>query len=54
MTTAEPRESLDFIRTIIEDDRASDKHGAAVVTPPTTLSSVAVGPSVTSRSVTAF
>ncbi|MCI0631810.1 MAG: glutamine--tRNA ligase/YqeY domain fusion protein [Phycisphaerales bacterium] len=32
MTTAEPKASLDFIRSIIEDDRASDKHGSKVVT----------------------
>src|SRR5688572_2303400 len=35
MTTAEtppPKESLDFIRTIIEEDIASQKHGGAVVT----------------------
>src|SRR5688572_23896776 len=32
MTTAEPKESLDFIRSIIEDDRASNKHGGKIVT----------------------
>jgi glutaminyl-tRNA synthetase len=32
MTTAEPKQSIDFIRTIIEDDRASNKHGGKVIT----------------------
>ncbi len=32
MTTAEPKPSLDFIRTIIEEDIASNKHGGKVVT----------------------
>src|SRR5262249_1076502 len=32
MTTAEPKESLDFIRTIIEEDLASKKHRGKVIT----------------------
>ena len=32
MTTAEPKESLDFIRTIVEEDLASKKHGGQVIT----------------------
>src|SRR5688572_13748262 len=32
MTTAEPKESLDFIRSIVEDDLSSSKHGGAVIT----------------------
>src|SRR6185369_8018306 len=32
MATAEPKESLDFIRTIVEEDLASKKHGGKVIT----------------------
>jgi glutaminyl-tRNA synthetase len=32
MTTAEPKESLDFLRTIVEEDIRTGKHGGKVVT----------------------